>query len=154
MQACIHDAHSTRSSHALRDHMEAFCGRVLAVRRIVTLPRTAFDVLVPRVPAEATRRLRLRSVLPTSHGRGGVASRLMARRATLPSPWSSDRPGTAVFGSAWSVLIPRSDMRAMRAMCAFVSSCSYKMPHFKERYSHGSRLASTEPAGQGRGDGG
>ena len=70
MQACIHDAHSTRSSHALRDHMEAFCGRVLAARRIVTLLRTTFDVLVPRVPAEATRRLRMRSVLPTSHGRG------------------------------------------------------------------------------------
>ena len=50
--------------------MEAFCGRVLAARRIVTLLRTAFDVLVPRVPAEATRRLRMRSVLPTSHGRG------------------------------------------------------------------------------------
>ena len=31
---------------------------------------TAFEVLVPRVAAEATRRLRMRSVLPTSHGRG------------------------------------------------------------------------------------
>ena len=91
---------------------------------------TAFDVLVPRVAAEATRRPYTRSVLPTSHDRG-FASGLMALWATLPSPWSSDRPGTAVFGSAWSVLIPRSDMRAMRAMCAFVSI--YTMPHFKKR---------------------
>ena len=31
---------------------------------------TAFEVLVPRVPAEAARRLRMRSVLPTSRGHG------------------------------------------------------------------------------------
>ena len=50
--------------------MEAFYGRVLAARRIETLLLTAVEVLVPRVPAEATRRLRMRSVLPTSRGRG------------------------------------------------------------------------------------
>ena len=70
MQACIHDAHSTRSSHALRVLLQTFCRRVLTARRIEMLLMTALDVLVPRVAAEATRRPRMRLVLPTSHGRG------------------------------------------------------------------------------------
>ena len=57
--------------------MEAFYGRVLAARRIETLLMIAFDVLVPRVAAEATRRLRMRSVLPTSRGRGFASHGLL-----------------------------------------------------------------------------
>ena len=70
--------------------MEAFSGRVLAARRIETLLMTAFDELVPRVAAEATRRPCTRSVLPTSHGRGFAGLRLMGLWATLPAPATND----------------------------------------------------------------
>ena len=63
--------------------------------RMITL-----DVLVPRIAAEATRRLRMSSVMPTSRGRSFASHGPLCY---LRSPWSSGRPETAAVGSAWSI---------------------------------------------------
>ena len=92
MQACIHDAHSTRSSHALRMLLQTFCRRVLTARRSEMLLVIALDVLVPRVAPDATRRLRMSSVMPTSRSRSFASHGPLGY---LRSPWSSGRPETA-----------------------------------------------------------
>ena len=50
--------------------LQTLCRRVLAARRSETLLTTVHAAVVSRFAAEATQRPRMRSVMPTSRGRG------------------------------------------------------------------------------------
>ena len=94
------------SSHALRMLLQNFCRRVLMARRTEMLCMITLDVFVPRISAEATRRPRMSSIMPTLAGSFASHTSSHGPVGCLRSHWSSGRPETAAIGFAWSPRIP------------------------------------------------